>query len=67
MMFVKSHIQIRTDHGARQKMADPMTINRISIGRITLMFSFYFNFIVSVSANIWYSINLAILLSLKPV
>ena len=31
------------------------------------MFSFYFNFIINVSSNIWYSINLAILLVLKPV
>ena len=35
-----------------------MTINRILIGRI--MFSFYFNSFVNVSANIWESINLVI-------
>ena len=33
---------------------DSMTINRIPIGRMALMFSFYFTFIVNVSANIWY-------------
>ena len=39
------------------------------IGRFTdlLIFSFYFNFITDVSANIWYSINLVIFLPPKPV
>ena len=48
-------------------MDGSITIHRISIGRITLKFSLYFNFIIIVSVNIWRWINTAILLPLKPV
>ena len=34
------------------KIADFMTINKISIGRIAIMLSFYFNFSINVLANI---------------
>ena len=42
-----------------------MIINRISIGRMTIMFSFYFNFNINVLPNIWESINFTILMPLK--
>ena len=35
------------------KIADFMTINRISLVRMTLMFSFYYNFNINALANIW--------------
>ena len=39
--------------GYQTKFDDFMTINRISIGKMTLMFSCYFNFNVNISANSW--------------
>ena len=39
--------------GCQTKLVDSMTISKILIGRMALIFSFHFCFIISVSANIW--------------
>ena len=51
--YVTGRIQIGIRTRCHTNVDDSMTINRISTGRMTLMFSFYFNFIINVSANIW--------------
>ena len=38
---------------ASAKVTDFMSIYRISLGKIALIFSFYFNFNINISANIW--------------
>ena len=53
--------------GCQTKIGDSMTVNRILIGNITLMFSFYFKFIFNVAANTGLLITLEILLPRKPV
>ena len=37
--------------GCQANVDDSMTINRISVGKRTLMFSFYFNFDINVLTN----------------
>ena len=47
LVFIKGRIP-----GCQTKIAAFMTFNRISIGKIRLVFSFYLNFNISVLANI---------------
>ena len=42
-----------------------MSINRISVGRMTFMFSLYFNFNINVLANIWSSIKFSNVIATK--
>ena len=46
-------IQIGIRTRCQANVNDSMTINRISTGRMALIFSFYFNFNINVLANIW--------------
>ena len=63
MSLITGQIQIDMWTRCQTSGDDSMTIIRILVGRITLMLSLYFNFIITVSANIWYLhiINLAML------
>ena len=55
ILVVGKHVIFKVGNGPRYqtKVADFMTIYRISIGRMTLRFSLYFNFNINVLANIW--------------
>ena len=39
--------------GCQTKIVEFMTTNRISLVRMTLMFSFYYNFNINALVNIW--------------
>ena len=58
-MVAISRIVFKLGHGTecRRKITEFMAINRISIGEMTIIFSFYFNFNINNEVNIWLMIN----------